>query len=159
LKKTVQKKETSMSKYTVKLHSKQREYLEQIIQKGESNAHKIMHAHILLKTDKGGEGPRWTDRQIKEAFGPGETTMKNVRKRFVEEGLEEALERKRQPKRPEKQKLDGKQEAQVIAILCTQHPEGAERWTLRALRDRTVELEIVENISYETIRKVLKKIR
>jgi transposase len=146
-----------MSKYSVKLSREQRRYVEQIVKKGEASANKIMHAHILLKTDQGEEGPRWSDRQIREVFGLGETVLKVVRKRFVEEGLEEALERKKQPKRPEKRKLDGKQEAQVIAILCTEQPEGAERWTLRALTDRIVELEIVESISYETVRTVLKK--
>ncbi|GCF11969.1 IS630 family transposase [Dictyobacter arantiisoli] len=146
-----------MSKYTVNLNAKQREYLEDIIRKGKSPASKINHAHILLKADKGPEGPRWTDRHIQEVFGLGETMLKVVRKRFVEEGLEEALERKRQPRRPEKQNPDGKREAQVIAFLCTEQPEGAEKWTLRAIADRAVELEIVESISYETIRKVLKK--
>jgi len=116
-----------------------------------------MRAQILLKTDKGPEGPRWSDTQIREAFGLGETILKVVRKCFVEKGLEEALERKKQPKRPEKRKLDGKQEAQMIAVLCTEHPEGAERWTLRALTDRLIRLEIVETISYETVRQVLKK--
>lgn len=146
-----------MSKYTVQLTKEQRKYVEEITKKGEGSAHKIMHAHILLKTDKGSEGPRWSDSQIREAFGLGETILKVVRKRFVEEGLEEALERKGQPGRPKKQKLDGKQEAHVIAILCTEYPAGAERWTLRALANRIVELEIVESISHETVRKVLKR--
>ncbi|MBA2678572.1 MAG: IS630 family transposase, partial [Ktedonobacteraceae bacterium] len=146
-----------MSKYTVRLSADQREYLEQIVKKGETSARKIMHAHILLKTDKGASGPRWSDRQIREAFGLGETVLYVVRKRFVEEGLEGALQRKRQPKRPEKQKVDGAQEAQIIAVLCSERPEGAERWTLRALTDRIIELEIVEDVSYETVRTVLKR--
>jgi len=110
-----------MGKYTVQLTKEQRKYVEEITRKGEESARKIMHAQILLKTDKGPEGPRWSDTQIREAFGLGETILKVVRKRFVEEGLDAALE---QPKRPQKQKLDGRQEAQIIAILCTEQKDG-----------------------------------
>jgi transposase len=150
-------KETSMSKYSVKLNAGQRKLLEDLVNKGEAPARKIMHAQILLKCDKGEWGSRWRDQQIQETFGVGETLIKRIRKRYVENGLEDALERKKQPKRPEKQKIDGKQEAQIIATLCTEHPEGQERWTLRALTDRIVELEIVDQVSYETVRTVLKK--
>ncbi len=146
-----------MSKYSVKLNQGQRKLLEDLVKKGEAPARKILHAQILLKSDKGEWGPRWPDKQIQEAFGLGETVIKRVRKRYVEKGLEDALDRRRQPKRPEKQKIDGKQEAQLIATLCTEHPEGQERWTLRALAGRMVELEIVEQVSHETVRSVLKK--
>lgn len=147
-----------MSKYSVKLNQEQRKLLDDLVKKGEAPARKIMHAQILLKSDTGQWGPRWRDTQIQAAFGLGETVIKRVRKRYVDNGLEDALQRRKQPTRPEKQKIDGKQEAQVIAVLCTEHPEGQERWTLRALTDRIVELEIVEQISYETVRTVLKKI-
>jgi transposase len=150
-------KETSMSKYSVILNHEQRSMLEQIVKKGEAPARKIMHANILLKTDGGREGPRWSSTQIEEAFGIGSTVIKVVRKRYFENGMEDALERKPQPRRPSKLKIQGKQEAQIIAVLCTEQPEGQERWTLRALTDRIVELEIVEQISYETVRTVLKK--
>lgn len=146
-----------MSKYSVKLNQEQRQVVNDVITKGEASARKIMHAHILLKSDKGEWGPRWNDKQIQEAFGLGETVIKRVRKRYVENGLEDALERKRQPARPEKQKIDGEQEALVIATLCTEHPKGQDRWTLRALRARIVELEIVESVSYETVRTLLRK--
>lgn len=146
-----------MSKYSVKLNQEQRKLLDDLVKKGEAPARKILHAQILLKSDTGQWGPRWRDKQIQEAFGLGETVIKRVRKRYVDKGLEDALQRRKQPKRPEKQKMDGKQEAQVIAVLCTEHPEGQERWTLRALTDRIVELEIVEQVSYETVRTVLKK--
>ena len=146
-----------MSKYSVKLSQGQRKELEELVSRGEAAARKIQHAHILLKSDKGEYGPRWSDKQIQEAFHVGETLIKRVRKRYVENGLEDALERRRQPKRPEKQKIDGKQEAQIIAVLCTERPEGRERWTIRALTDRIIELEIVEEVSYETVRTVLKK--
>lgn len=146
-----------MSKYSVKLTGEQRKRLEDLVSQGEAPARKIMHAQILLKSDKGEQGPRWSDQQLRAAFGLGETVIKRVRKRYVENGLEDALERRRQPKRPEKQRIDGKQEAQIIALLCTERPEGQERWTLRALTDRIMELEIVEQVSYETVRTVLKK--
>ncbi len=146
-----------MSKYSVMLNQEQRNQLEVLTKKGKAPAREIQHAHILLNSDKGPWGPRWTDRQIQEAFGLGETVIKQVRKRYVEQGLDVALKRKRQPKRPHKQKLDGEQEARIVALLCTQRPEGCERWTLRAFTSRVVELEIVEEISHETVRTVLKK--
>jgi len=146
-----------MSKYSVKLNREQREQLEELVKKGEAPARKIQHAHILLKSDKGEWGPRWSDKRIKEAFEVGETLIKRVRKRFVENGLSDALNRRKQPKRPENQKIDGKQEAQIIAMMCTEQPEGQEVWTLRAIAARAVELQIVESVSYETIRTVLKK--
>ncbi len=147
-----------MSKYSVKLKQEQRKVLDDLVKKGEAPARKILHAQILLKSDTGQWGPRWRDKQIQEAFGLGESVIKRVRKRYVDNGLEDALERRKQPKRPEKLKIDGEQEAHIIAVLCTEHPEGQERWTLRALTDRIVELEIVEQVSYETVRTVLKKI-
>lgn len=128
-----------------------------MVKQGEAPAAKIMHAHILLKCDKGEGGPRWSDQAIRAAFGIGGTLIKRVRKRFVENGLEDALNRRPQPERPDKQKIDGEQEAQLIALMCTQRPEGQERWTLRALTDRIIEVEIVESVSYETVRTVLKK--
>lgn len=146
-----------MSKYSVKLNREQRNQLEEVVRKGEAPARKILHAQILLKSDKGEWGPRWADQQIQEVFGVGETQIKRVRKRFVENGLADALHRRKQPHRPEKQKVDGKQEAQIIALLCTERPAGKERWTLRAIAARSVEVEIVEAVSHETIRTVLKK--
>ena len=148
-----------MSKYSVKLNPGQRKMLEEIVKKGEAPARKIMHANILLKTDSGEQGPRWTMQKIQEAFTVGSTTVKEVRKRFVENGIEDALNRRGQPERPEKRKIQGVQEAHVIAVLCTEKPEGQEKWTLRALTDRIIELEIVEKVSHETVRTVLKKTR
>ncbi len=146
-----------MSKYSVRLTQKQRKTVEELVKKGEAPARQIMHAQILLKSDKGEDGPGWCYKQIQEAFGIGETVIRRVRKRFIENGLEDALERRRQPVRPELRKLDGEQEAMLIATLCTEKPEGQERWTLRALANRLVELEIVEQISHETVRSVMKK--
>lgn len=146
-----------MSKYSVTLNHKQRHQLEDLVSKGEAPARKIQHAHILLKCDKGAGGPRWSDKQIQATFAVGKTLIKRVRKRYVEQGLEDALNRRKQPERPQKRKIDGAQEAQIIATLCTQHPEGRERWTLRAITARSIEVEIVEQVSYETVRTVLKK--
>jgi transposase len=146
-----------MSKYSVKLNQGQRKVLEEIVKKGEAPARKITHANILLKTDSGEQGPRWPMQKIQEAFGVGSTLVKMVRKRFVENGIEDALNRRSQPERPEKRKITGVQEAYIIAVLCTEKPEGQEKWTLRALTDRIIELEIVEQVSDETIRTVLKK--
>lgn len=116
-----------------------------------------MHAQILLKVDQGEYGPRWKTEQIEEALDVGETVIRTTKKRFVENGLEDAINRRPQPERPEKRKIDGEKEAQIVVLMCTEQPEGQERWTLRALNQRVVELEIVENVSRETIRTVLHK--
>lgn len=146
-----------MSKYSVKLNQEQRKSLEEMVSSGSAPAREIMHAHILLKSDQGNWGPRWHDHRIQEAFGVGETLIKRVRKRCVEQGMEAALHRRQQPARPHKQKLDGQQEAHVIAMLCTEQPQGQARWTLRAIADRLVEVDLVEDISHETVRTVLKR--
>lgn len=145
-----------MGIYSVRLNQGQRKSVEQIVKSGTAPARKIMHAQILLKVDQGASGPHWPHKQICAAFGISEKLITKVKKRFVEEGLQAALNRKKQAERPEKRRIDGKQEAQIIAVLCTQHPAGQERWTLRALAQRVVELEIVESVSHETIRTVLK---
>lgn len=146
-----------MSKYSVKLNREQRKQLDELVSQGEAPARTIQHAHILLKSDKGEWGPRWSDQQIQEAFQVGETQIKRVRQRFVVSGLADALHRRKQPGRPHKQKIDGEQEAQIIAMMCTERPEGRDSWTLRAIAARSVELEIISNVSYETVRTVLKK--
>lgn len=145
-----------MSKYTVKLTQGQRQLVEEIVKKGTAPARKIQRANILLKADRGEHGPRWSTKHIQEAFGVGITTIKSVRKRFVENGIEDAIGRRSQPERPEKRKINGKQEAQIIALMCTESPEGQERWTLRAFTERIIGLEIVTETSYETVRMVLR---
>ncbi len=96
-----------MSHYSIHLSQEQRDTREQLTQSGAAPARKIMHAQVLLTTDKGELGPRWSDRQIQEAVGVGESTLKRIRQRFVQGGLQVALERKPQPERPGKRKLDG----------------------------------------------------
>jgi transposase len=127
------------------------------VKSGTASARKIMRGQILLKVDQGKDGPHWQHKQIIAAFGVSETLIGKVKKRFVQEGLEAALTRKKQAERPEKRKIDGRQGAHIIAVLCSEQPAGQHRWTLRALAARAVELEIVESVSHETIRAVLKK--
>jgi len=150
-------KETSMKKNNIRLTQEQRRELEALISAGQAPARKITHARILLKVDCGPDGPRWSARQIHEALEVGETTVHRVRRSFVQGGLQAALNRSPQPPRHEKRKLDGEQEAHLIALLCGQAPEGYERWSLRLVADKLVELELVESVSHETVRQVLKK--
>lgn len=146
-----------MKRESVKLTNEQRQELERLISTGEASARTLMHARILLKTDAGHHGPRWTQQQIAEALEVGERTIGRVRHRFVEEGLEAALQRRPQPPRPQKRKLAGEQEASLVALLCGPTPDGSERWSLRLVTERLIELEIVESVSHETVRQVLKK--
>lgn len=146
-----------MKKNTIVLTAKQRRDLEALISAGQAPARKLTHARILLKADCGPDGPRWSARQIHEALDVGETSVYRVRRSFAQGGLEAALNRSPQPPRHEKRKLDGEQEAHLIALLCSQAPEGYERWSLRLVADKLVELEIVDSVSHETVRQVLKK--
>jgi transposase len=146
-----------MGKHSITLRPEQRQSLEQFVTAGTARARAILHAQVLLKADDSSQGPRWSDRQIEEAFAVSYRTILRIRKRFRQDGLQVALQRKQQPERPQKRKLDGVQEAQVIAVLCSQQPQGQERWTLRLLAGRVVELEIVQSISHETLRQTLKK--
>jgi len=150
-------KETSMKKNSIVLTQEQRRDLAALISAGQAPARKLTHARILLKADCGPDGPRWSARQIHEALDVGETTVHRVRRSFVHGSLEAALNRSPQPPRHEKRKLDGEQEAHLIALLCGQAPDGYERWSLRLVADKLVELELVESVSHETVRQVLKK--
>jgi transposase len=146
-----------MKKNSIVLTSEQRRDLEALISAGQAPARKITHARILLKADCGPQGPRWSGRQIHEALDVGETTVRRVRHSFAQGGLQAALTRRPQAPRPEKRKLDGEQEAHLIALMCNQPPQGYERWSMRLVADKLVELEIVESVSHETVRHVLKK--
>ena len=110
---------------------------------------------MLLKADQGPYGPAWPDEQIAEAFSAHEATVRRLRERFVEEGLEPALQRKKRQNYT--RKLDGDAEAHLIAIICSQPPKGRNRWTLRLLADRMVELAVVDSVSAMTISRTLKK--
>ncbi len=146
-----------MSKYIVKLDGEQRGGLEQLIRSGQASARKLMHARILLKADSGEHGPNWSDTRISEALEGSVPTIWRVRRRFVEQGIDDALNRRPQPERPSKRIFDGEKEAHLIALTCGEKPEGEGRWSLRLLAERLVKVGEVEQVSYETVRQVLKK--
>ena len=144
-------------RYVVRLTEGERAALRQLVSKGKAAARKRTHAQVLLKADAGEHGPAWTDEQIVEAFELGARTVQSIRKRFVEEGLDAAIERKKQCRLSRQRMLDGEKEAKLVAVCCSEAPAGRTRWTLRMLGDELVRLEIVESISHETIRQVLRK--
>jgi transposase len=143
-------------KYIVTLTKEERRMLQQMLSRGKAAARKLMHARILLKTDAAVGDPGWNDETIAEALDVGRATVERVRKEFVEEGLEAALER-RKPRRQYQRRLDGDGEAHLVALACQEPPDGRSRWTLRLLADRMVQLEYVDHISYQTVRRTLKK--
>lgn len=145
-----------VGKYIVRLASDECRELTELVCKGKAAAYKRQHAQILLKSDISKSESGWPDKKISEAFDVSIRTVERVRQRLVEEGLEAALNRAKQ-KRFRSCRLDGEQEAYLIALTCSEPPEGYTRWTLRLLADRMVELEYIENVSHETIRKILKK--
>jgi len=142
-------------RWIVKLSQEERKQLETLINKGKVAGYKIKHAHILLKADESENGPAWSDARITEAYNVHESTVRNLRKRLVEKGLEAALDREKRTNYTTK--LDGEAEAKLIAIACSQPPEGYSKWSIRLLADRLVELNIVDEISHMTVQRVLKK--
>jgi hypothetical protein len=143
-------------KYLVKLTEDERYQLKQLISSGTAPARQIRRAQILLKSDCSPEGPNWTYEAIRAAFDVSGVTITAVRRVYVEDGLEAVLNRKK-PDRIYERRLDGEKEAYLIALACSEAPEGHERWTLRLLQDRFIKLGHVNNISHETIRTTLKK--
>ena len=143
-------------KYIVSITSEERQMLEQLTKKGFAPAYKINHARILLKADTNQETGGWIDEAISKALDISIPTIERVRRLFVEQGIEAALTRAT-PSNTKTRLLDGEREARLIAIACSQPPEGQARWTLRLLAERMVKLEIVESISHETVRQTLKK--
>ena len=146
-----------MNKYKVTLTAEECQQLHDLIRAGKAAAKKLTHARILLKADAAEGGPAWPDERIAEALDVSTDTIGRVRQRFVEEGLEAALVRKKQERPSRERTLDGRAEARLIALACSAPPTGRKAWTLRLLADRLVELEIVETVSHETVRRVLKK--
>jgi transposase len=143
-------------KYVVRLSADERTLLTDLITAGKAAARAQAHARILLKADQGADGPAWIDVDIAAAFEVGERTVERVREAWVLEGLEAALSpRPARAHRP--RKLDGEQEAHLIALACSAPPAGKKRWTLRLLANRLVALEIVDSIAPETVRTMLKK--
>ena len=141
------------TKYKVVLKEEQRQYLEKLTSSGTVSARQMKRAQILLKSDV---LVNWSYERIMEAFDVSAVTIAVVRKAFVEQGLEVALQRKK-PDREYEHALDGEGEAHLIALACSEPPSGRKRWSLRLLQDRFVKLGYVDDISYETIRRALKK--
>lgn len=143
-------------KYVVDLTAAERQQLRDLVGKGKTQARKIQHAQILLKADQS-RGAGWTDQRIAEAYGVSVLTVGRIRQRLVEHGFEDALVRRQSKQQPSRRKIDGAAEAKLIALACSQAPEGRRRWTIRLLADKMVELEIVDSVGRETVRKTLKK--
>jgi transposase len=144
------------AKYKITLTDDERQALTALISKGKAAARKRTHAQVLLKADAAPAGPGWSDEQIQTAFSVGRTTIYRVRQAFVEEGLDAALERKL-PTGRQFRKLDGAQEARLVALACSAPPEGRQRWTLQLLADKMVVLNIVDAIGRECVRTTLQK--
>ena len=148
-----------MKKYIVRLSKEERDSLKDLASSGKGPARMFTRARILLKADVGEGGPGWPDDKIAEALDITVQTVERVRKQLVEEGLEAVLRRRKYTQKVSRKKLDGDAEAHLIALACSEAPEGYTRWSLRLLACRMVELGYVENISHEAVRRVLKKTR
>jgi transposase len=142
-------------KYIVRLSRSERNRLEEVVKKLKGSSQKVRRAQILLKADV--KVGAWSDSRIAEAFGCRRQTVEMLRQRFVERGFQETLEGKKRSTPPTAKLLDGEQEARIIATRLGSPPRGYANWTLRLLARKVVELEIVEAISYETVRRTLKK--
>lgn len=142
-------------KYIVRLSEEERNQLQEVVKTLSGSSQKVRRAQILLKADA--EGANWSDRKIAEAFNCRTRTVETIRQRLVEQGFEIALNGKKRSHPPTEKLLDGEQEAQIIALRLGQPPAGYANWSLRLLARKVVELEIVESVSHETVRKTLKK--
>jgi len=143
-------------RYVLQLTGSERQELEKVVRMGKAAGWKIQRAHALLKCDQGAAGPGWTDAQVADAFGCTTRSLQSWRRQAVEDGPLSLLER--QPRSlPGRRKLDGAQHARLVALACSKAPPGAARWTLRLLAGRLVELQVVDSISYETVRRAPKK--
>lgn len=142
-------------KYRIHLTDQEREILRGILSKKNPHSTQVKRSYALLAADENGE-KRWTDQQITQAYGISSATIERLRKRFIEDGFEIALKGKPRPINREKI-FDGSVEAKLIALRCSDAPEGSNGWTLRLLADKMVELNYVESISHESVRQLLKK--
>lgn len=142
-------------KYIVRLTDEERNVLRDVVKKLKGTSQKVRRAQILLKADA--DGPNWTDKRNAEAFSCRTKTVENIRQRLVTDGFEIALNGKKRDTPPREKLLDGEQEAKVIALRLGKPPVGFANWTLRLLAEQVVELEIVDSVSHETLRKTLKK--
>jgi len=143
-------------KYVVRLTAGDRRQLERLVSSGKHPARALTRARILLRADAGAGGPGWDDARVAEALECGDRTVARVRRRYAEGGLDMALHSKR-PTGRQYRKLDGKQEARLVALACSEPPAGQARWTMKLLADRLVELAVVESIDPATVWRTLKK--
>lgn len=144
-------------RYRVTLTHEEREELETLTKRGKTHAKRFVQARALLLCDAGDNGPAWKVEDVAEALGITSRTIEHLKKRFVESGLEAAMERKSRDKPPRDIKFDGAFEARLIALACTDAPEGHTRWTVRLLADKAVELNFAESVSPMTVQRTLKK--
>ena len=146
-----------MERYRVTLSPEEREDLEALTRTNKTDAKRFLYARALLLLDVGPNGPGWTVVSTAEAMGVSTRTLEHLKKRFVEEGLEAALERKKPERSPREPIFDGAFEARLIALACSEPPEGRARWTVRLLAEKAVELELAPRLSHMTVQRALKK--
>ena len=144
-------------RYRVTLTEPERTHLEALTRNGKTGAKKFIHARALLLCDAGPDGPAWPVSAVADALGVTSRTIEHLKKRFVEEGLDVALERKAREKPPRDVIFDGAFEARLMTLACSEAPEGYERWTVRLLADKAVELKFASSVSHMTVQRVLKK--
>ena len=144
-------------RYRVTLTKEERKELEAMTRRGKTHARRFIHARALLLCDAGADGPAWNVADVATALGVTSRAIEHLKKRFVEDGLEAALERKPREKPPREVTFDGAFEARLIALACSDTPEGRRRWTVRLLADKAVELKFAESVSHMTVQRVLKK--
>ena len=144
-------------RYRVTLTEQERKELENLTKRGKTHARRFIHARALLLSDASKDGPSWSVADTAEALGVTSRTIEHLKKRFVEDGLEAALERKPREKPPREVTFDGAFEARLIAMACSDVPKGHNRWTVRLLADKAVELKFAESVSHMTVQRVLKK--
>jgi transposase len=144
-------------RYRVTLTQEERQQLENLTKRGKIHARRVILARALLLCDAGSDGPAWKVGDVAEALGITSRTIEHLKKRFVEDGLEAALERKQRDEPPRDITFDGAFEARLIALACSDAPEGRMRWTVRLLADKAVELNFAPSVSHMTVQRVLKK--
>ncbi len=149
----------SRKRYVVDLTAEERGHLKTLINKGKAAARTLLKARILLKADAGPRGDGWADERIADALETNIGMVYQVRRRLVEEGFDAVLMRKRRKTPPIKPIFDGEKQAQLTALACSKPPQGRQRWTLRLLADKVVELDIVDSVHFNTIGRTLKKMR
>ena len=135
----------------------ERRELESLTRRGKTHARRFVHARALLLCDAGPDGPAWNVADTAEALGVTSRTLEHLKKRFVEDGLEAALERKPREKPSREVIFGGQFEARLIALACSEAPKGHQRWTVRLLADKVVELKYAESVSHMTVQRILKK--